>query len=156
MRVYAASTDGYLLLLEGGGSSTEPESDDLFAGQLTAARPLGWCREAFRIHRKMHIHTLCTRLVYALPLESVVVTAGSDAGLAVVDPFVGQVWWKQTNSQGASFSAIAWDARQSLLLAGDDSGTLSYFNIYSKERVAAEKICQHRILHISVDPSKRR
>lgn len=151
MRVSAASTDGSLLLLEGGGSAAEQEFDEL---NMKPARSSRWCREAFSICRKMQMHSLCTRLVYSLPLESVVVTAGSDTGIAVVDPFLGEVWWKQANPRGVSFSALAWDPKQSLLLAGDDSGTLSYFNIYSNELVASQQISEHKILHIFVDPRK--
>lgn len=154
MRVCAGSTDGSLVLLEGGGSAAAQESEESDVGELQGAQPSGWGREPFSILRRMPMHSLCTRQVYALPLESVVATAGSDAGIAIVDPFLGQVWWKQVNCHGVSFSSLAWDAKQSLLLAGDDSGTLSYFNIYSNERVAAQQLCDGKLLHISVDPGE--
>lgn len=156
VRVCAGSTDGSLVLLEGGGSGAAQEPDDSDGGAYFQVKASGWDRGAFSIFRKMQMHNLCTRRVCALPLESVVVTAGSDASIAVVDPFLGQVWWKQTNSQGVSYSALAWDAKQSLLLAGDDSGVLSYFNIYSNERVASQQLCEGKILHISVDTGEKR
>ncbi|KAL8269958.1 hypothetical protein Esti_006116 [Eimeria stiedai] len=151
VRVCAGSTDGSLIILEGGGFSSAPDSDNSDAEDSLGMRFSEWGRGLFTVIQKIRLHSLCTRLVFPLPLESIVATAGSDAAIAVVDPFLGQVWWKQTNHRGVSFSALAWDANESLLLAGDDSGTLSYFNIYSNERVAAQKLCDFKIVHISVD-----
>lgn len=150
VRVCAGATDGSLLLLEGGGFAVSQDLDDT-PGDFLSAKGTGWGRGAFNVIRKLRMHSLCTRQVYALPLESVVATVGSDAGIAVFDSFLGQLWWKQTNPQGVSFSALAWDPRRSLLLAGDDLGTLSYFNIYSNERVASHQLCSDKLIHISVD-----
>ncbi|XP_026191650.1 uncharacterized protein LOC113146960 [Cyclospora cayetanensis] len=155
VRICAGSTDGSIVLLESNKYLKDQISEESEANLSTSARPSRRSNATFTIIRKMQMHSLCTRRVYALPLESVVVTVGSDAGIAVVDPFLGQVWWKQTNSHGVPFSAIAWDAKESLLLAGDDSGMLSYFNIYSHERVASQQICDSKIVHISVDLGKR-
>ncbi|KEP64281.1 UNVERIFIED_CONTAM: WD domain, G-beta repeat protein [Hammondia hammondi] len=109
----------------------------------------------FRLQNKLNVHTLGLRKVYALPLESAVATLGSDASISVVDPVAGQTSWKEENPEGCCYSACAWMSSLNLLLVGDSCGCLSFYNIYSKERVHSQQVTEHRIVSLSIATHER-
>ncbi|PFH32729.1 hypothetical protein BESB_013410 [Besnoitia besnoiti] len=102
----------------------------------------------FRIQSKLPVHALGLRKVYSLPLESALATLGSEASISVVDPVAGQVSWKEENPEGCCYSACAWITSFNLLLVGDDYGCLSFYNVYSKERVHSQQVAESRILSL--------
>ncbi|CBZ50313.1 hypothetical protein NCLIV_007870 [Neospora caninum Liverpool] len=102
----------------------------------------------FRLQNKLTVHALGLRQVYALPLESAVATLGGEASISVVDPVAGQTSWKEENPEGCCYSACAWISSLNLLLVGDDYGCLSFYNIYSKERVHSQRVTEHRIVSL--------
>ncbi|PHJ22737.1 wd g-beta repeat protein [Cystoisospora suis] len=120
------------------------------ASEPLDALPCATLPVPFRIQNRLNLHTLGLRKVYCLPLDSVVATLGSDASLSIVDPLTGQVWWKEENPEGCCYSACTWLSSLNMLLVGDDHGNLSFYNIYSKERIHSQQVTESRISALCV------